>query len=836
MAGISHVLSIAKEALLAHQLSVQVASHNVANVDTEGYTRQSLELVPNQATPIAAGTLGGGVHGDYIARAYDRFMTERINNQQSLLGNLEAQEQSLRVVETIFNEAQGLALNDLLNQFWSSWQDLSNNPEILATRQGVVQAGQLLADQLHTMTAEIIRTRQDIGINLDTAMEDVNSLTQQIAALNVQISTAEGPKASANDLRDRRDELVKELSGLLDITYFENSVGQYTVLMADGHSLVETDEYWRVDWSNNQLYWVNQDIEGNETSRAVGSGAELGGKIGGWLEIRGELAENDPSNFMGRLDALANSLIRELNQQHTQGVGLQYFDSTLLGAETAKNTAVITGVVDASTASETIAAGTITINDRTVGQISGGTAVNGLAMTKAANAATAINNALTGVDAKLTTLVAGSAVNAAAIQAGDTISFTVNGATIDYTVVAGDVGNNATFAANLAAEVNSDLATYNATTANLPPEVTVKAEVGDATNGGVLNSLVFSNENAGDESDITIDNLTGTFAGAATTSDLGLDGLAGTAYGADASHNTGEITLFATTPLSVSAGNDDTYLAQLGLDSVAGDTTTNDGKFTYNPSASDPVLIQGYQYANELVGDGGSFDIWLYNSDGSLALPQAVTVSTARLYSLQDAVDAINNAVVNAAGPGNTWLTATINQNRIQLNPDSSHAFAFANDTSNFLQISGLNTFFTGHSAGSIAINDTIVNNLNHIAAGTVGTNGEILSGDNTNVLTITTVASRDDIAFRGGADNSLNGFYNALVGDIGNLGRTISRSVEFNTLVANQMSEMRDSVSGVSLDEEMANLIKYQQAFTAASRLINMSDEMLQTLLDSVR
>ncbi|MEW6594409.1 MAG: flagellar hook-associated protein FlgK [Thermodesulfobacteriota bacterium] len=836
MAGVSHVLSIAKEALLAHQLSIQVASHNVSNVDTQGYTRQSLRLTPNEATPIAAGSLGGGVRGDFIARAYDRFMTERINNQQSLLGNLQAQEQSLRVVETIFNEAQGLALNDLLNQFWASWQDLTNNPEVLATRQGVVQAGQLLADQLHTMTAEIIRTRQDIGINLDTAVEDVNSLTQQIAALNVQITTAEGPKASANDLRDRRDELIRELSSLLDITYFENSVGQYTVLMADGHSLVETDEHWRVDWSNNQLYWVNQDINGNETKRAVGSGAELGGKIGGWLEIRSELTENDPTNFMGRLDALTNSLIRELNQQHTQGVGLLRFDSALTGAETAKNTAVITGTVAAANAATSIAAGTITINDRSIGAIAGGTAVNGLAMTKAANAVDAINKAITGATARLTTLVAGVAVDAANIQAGDAISFTVNGAAVSYTVVAGDVGNNATFAANLAAEVNADLAAYNATTSNLPPGVTVKARVGDTTNGGPLNALVFYNENAGDDSAITIDNLSGTFGGAATTSDLGLDGLDGNTYSADATHNTGEITLFATSPLRVEAGNDDTYLAQLGLDSVSGDTVANDGKFTYNPSANDPVLIQGYQYANELVGDGGSFDLWLYNRDGSLALPQAVTVSTARLYSLQDAVDAINNAVVNAAGAGNTWVTATISQNRIVLTPDSSHSFAFANDTSNFLQIAGLNTFFTGHSAGSIGLNDTILNNLNLMAAGTVGANGQILSGDNTNALAITTVASRDDIAFRGASTNSLNGFYNALVGDIGNLGRTISRSVEFNTLVVNQMNEMRDSISGVSLDEEMANLIKYQHAFTAASRLIKMSDEMLQTLLDSVR
>jgi len=832
MAGVSHVLSIAKEALLAHQLSIQVASHNVANVDTPGFTRQALQLLPNEATPIGAGSLGGGVRGDYIYRNYDRFMTERLIQQQSLLGNLEAQEQSLRVVEPIFNEAQGLALNDLMNQFWSAWQDLSDNPEILATRQAVVQAAQLVGDHFQTMNQEIVRARQDIGINLDTAISDVNSLTQQIAALNVQISTAEGPKFSANDLRDQRDELVKQLSELLDISYFENKIGSYTVLLADGHTLVEDDTYWQVDWAQNKLYWKASDDEGD--GRALGTGAELGGKIGGWLEIRGELIDGDPNNFMGRLDALANGLIREINQQHSQGVGIVKFDSALIGAETAPNTSVLTGTVDATSAAKDIEAGAITINGREIGEIEGAAAVNGLAMTKAANAVTAINEAVTGVRARLTTLVAGSAVDATNLQAGDTISFTVNGVTIDYTVVAGDVGNDATFAANLAAEINSDINTYNATASNLPPEITIQAKVGDGTNGGELNAIVFYNTNEGDESGITIDNLSGTFGGGATTSDLGLDSLEGNTYTADATHNTGQITLFSSSRYEVDGGNDDTYLSQLGFDSVPGDTVSNDGKFSYEPATGDSPLIIGYDYGDQFVSDNKSFDIWLYNSDGTLALPQAVSVDMTRVYSLQDAVDAINNAIQNATS-GSTWVVATIDQNRIRLTPDSSHAFAFGGDTSNFLQIAGLNTFFTGSGAGSIAVNDTILDDLNRIAAGTVGSNGEIFPGDNTNALALTNLEHKGDITFTGGKTNSINGFYNSLVGDIGNLSRTISRSVEFNNLISNQMNELRDSVSGVSLDEEMANLMKYQHAYTAAARLISMSDEMLLTLLDSV-
>jgi len=176
MSGISHVLSIAKEALLTHQLSIQVAAHNIANVDTPGYTRQSLRLETNNAAPVSAGLLGGGVRGSVILRNYDQFMVQRLAGQESDLGSLQAQQESMRLVETVFNEAPGLAINDLMNQFWSSWQDLADNPEISATRQATIQSSQLLIDQLHTMSGELTQAKFDIGISLDTAIDDVNAL------------------------------------------------------------------------------------------------------------------------------------------------------------------------------------------------------------------------------------------------------------------------------------------------------------------------------------------------------------------------------------------------------------------------------------------------------------------------------------------------------------------------------------------------------------------------------------------------------------------------------------------------------------------------------------
>jgi flagellar hook-associated protein 1 FlgK len=90
-------------------------------------------------------------------------------------------------------------------------------------------------------------------------------------------------------------------------------------------------------------------------------------------------------------------------------------------------------------------------------------------------------------------------------------------------------------------------------------------------------------------------------------------------------------------------------------------------------------------------------------------------------------------------------------------------------------------------------------------------------------------------VRFTGGKSDTLDGFYNTLVGDIGLKGRTVDRDYEYNTLITDQMTAMRDATSGVSLDEEMADLIKFQQAYSAAAKLITSADEMMQTLLQAV-
>ncbi len=839
MAGIGQVLNIAKEALLAHQQAVAVSGHNIANVDTPGYTRQSLTLKATVPTPEGAGFFGNGVRSMEINRHYDQFMVKRLTGQNSSLKNLQAQQESLRLVETSFNEAPGLAVNELMSEFWASWQNLADYPESMASRDATIQNAQILIDQFHSMTTEIAQTRVDIDTSLSAAVNDVNSLTAQLARLNAEIASSESDLNQQNDLRDKRDVLLNDLSEFIDINYFEVNTGAYTIMMADGHTLVENNEAWQVDWADDELQWVTTANDGGTVKVPVGDGAEMGGRIGGWMEIYNNITPGQPENYLGRLDALANAMIREVNQQHSQGVGLVSFSEQLISNDPAADTALLTSTVDTLTSTETIQAGSIEINGRDIGKIDGATSSYGLAQAKTYNAAQAINDAITGVRAKLTTQVAGDAVTPmTALEDGSLINFQVNGVDVNYMVDSNsapppDDQDPGVLAQHVVDEINSALNAYN--TAVSPeniPKITIQAVVGDGTNGGAADSIILRNTKAGDESQIII-------TGADDNAVEQKLGLTSDTYQADSSHNTGELNLFSPdNDIEINGGSDDRFLEQLGLGggNISSTDEGGDGQliFTYTDHGV-PISMQGFDYSDELITDGGSFKMWLYNSDDTLALPQPVEISLERAYDLQDVANAINTSIINASGEPTPMVYATVHDNKLVLTPKDDHKFAFTDDTANFLSTVGLNTFFTGSSADSIGINATVGENLDNLAAGIVNNNGEIFRGDQSNTLLITNIQRDEYVHFTGGTTGTLDEFYNSLVGDIGMKGRTVERNYEYNSLVTNQMSAMRDSTSGVSLDEEMADLIKFQQAYSAAAKLISSSDEMLRTLLQAV-
>ncbi|MBA3037379.1 MAG: flagellar hook-associated protein FlgK, partial [Desulfobacterium sp.] len=258
---------------------------------------------------------------------------------------------------------------------------------------------------------------------------------------------------------------------------------------------------------------------------------------------------------------------------------------------------------------------------------------------------------------------------------------------------------------------------------------------------------------------------------------------------------------------------------------------------TYAAIATDQAVStvdSGLDYYSKI--NVGSFNLWVYDATGAVVGPGATTVNIGAATTLEDleiAIDAVNANINASITTDNTFSITAVN----------GYTFAFSKDTSNVLAALGINTFFSGSSAGDISVNDSISSNTDAIAAARVGTDGAFASGDNVNAIAMSNIQNasmpisiwtcdRINGNTEGSVTSSLEGYYHSLAGSIGTKSAGITSSKSFNEVMYQNLSGLRDSISAVSLDEEMTNLIKYQHAYSAAAKLISIADEMLQTLL----
>jgi flagellar hook-associated protein 1 len=310
MSGISLVLNIAKKALQTQQIAMEVMSHNVANVNTPGYTRQS--PVIETESPYNQGLLkiGMGVRVESVTQAVDNYTTRSIHQNISDLKEYETKTSVLSQLETIFNEATDQGLSQMMNDFWSAWQDLANNPGGMAERTALLEKSESLCSYFHTMSNDLNQIANNLNTSLGTALQDVNQISEKIAALNDKIVAAESSGTPANDLRDERTNLLKELSGYIGNVYLEDENGSVTVMTTDGTALVSGNHHWELTQVGNNIYWNNipKDISKNLT----------GGKIGGWLDLRDEVVPQ----YLANLDEIAGTLIQEVNTLHLTGYTL----------------------------------------------------------------------------------------------------------------------------------------------------------------------------------------------------------------------------------------------------------------------------------------------------------------------------------------------------------------------------------------------------------------------------------------------------------------------------------------------------------------------------------
>lgn len=309
------LLNIGKSAVFASQAAINVTSHNIANVNTPGYTRQEAVLrIATPIVPVPGGYLGMGVNVSSIERRYDRFISGQLLGQEQNYGKSSVMDQVLGQVEQVFNDAGGSGLSNSLNAFFDAWRTLSATPEDTAKRTVLISDANTLVSTMKQMESNILGTIKDMNGEIADVADRVNSIATDIARLNARIVQVEsgGGSAKANDLRDARDGLVTELSGLAEIGILEDKNGSLTVTLGM-RNLVDRETVNRVTTSPNAAGDIGLSLDGVDVTSRIANG-----RLGGLLSSR-EAVESGP---LADLRHLAAALTNEINQLHSAGVGL----------------------------------------------------------------------------------------------------------------------------------------------------------------------------------------------------------------------------------------------------------------------------------------------------------------------------------------------------------------------------------------------------------------------------------------------------------------------------------------------------------------------------------
>lgn len=354
-------LETSLRALHAQQAALQTTGQNVANANTAGYTRQRANL---QATspypsggmnsPQIAGMIGTGTEASSIERIRDQYLDAQYRSGEAQVGYAEMESNILKTVEAIMNDQEGVGLSGAMDEFWSSLQDLSINPNDEGIKTVVREKAVSLTDTFHYLNSALTTAQKDLQAEVDGAKDDINSIATQIADLNQKIGELEPSGYLPNDLYDQRDLLVDKLSSYMDIKVERTSSGSgsnraaagiYTIKVAGAGSseaLVQGNIANKVETVSNGSELEIQ-INGTTVS-PTGSFQSLIRNLGTDQSIY--------KTTIDKLDKLALTLATEFNNIHGNGYkqdGEKGSDFFTLSSENASSTITLSDDIMKST-------------------------------------------------------------------------------------------------------------------------------------------------------------------------------------------------------------------------------------------------------------------------------------------------------------------------------------------------------------------------------------------------------------------------------------------------------------------------------------------------------
>ncbi len=707
---LSGLLNIGQSALNASQAWISVTGNNLANVDTEGYSRQYVDQKDAGGLKYKPGAQPLGVNAQQIMRFFDAFLERSYVKQSTNSSRWDQQDTIMASLENIFNEANRAGVSSSLTNFFNAWQDLALRPDDTAVRESLLSYADNLSDMFGNTMDAIKNIQNEMDVSIKQGVDRVNDIAVAIADLNRQITaqTVDGIN-NPNSLLDKRDQLVRELATLVDVETIDHGKGDFRVQLSTGQPLVEGIVTYELEvmgpraenhLKSGSTYAGNINFVGNDSHEYT---VEIvrGGDAGG----------AEPPQFRVSLDGGKTWLRGEDGQELR-------FDITNSG-KTDENGNPITDEV--------------LVKDLKISFSS-------------------VEN----------------------FHAGDQFDIIPKDGL--YWIEPSRGPQNITPQIGFDGQDNKDRVT-----------------------GGKLAAYYnIRDDNCGRYMD-ELNAVASTLVWEVNRIHSQGAGLSKLTY-AQGQQRVEETDQPLGSPQAILPFADKLQSGNVNFHFY--DRTTGEH--------IDSTMLD--------FGGGANFD--------------------PSVHSLEDVRDAINGMTITRKdGTTVSPLSATIQDGRLLIETvaGSDIEFAMGADSSGLMAALGINTFFSGSGADDIAVNSQVHNNTHLIASGQVNGQFQINAGDNATAtaigklvdkpVTITTLWKTVD-------NQTISQYYANLVTTVGADRRLSKTNTEYHGALTDDLSERVASVTGVNMDEEMSNLIKFQHSYTAAAKLITTADQMLQTLL----
>ena len=314
-------LEISKRGLFTHQAALDTTGHNISNADNKNYARQRVQM--ESANPLYApaynrsstpGQLGQGVKIASIERIRDSFYDDQIISSESSQNYWNAKQLYLTQIENIFNEPSDNTLRSLMDKFWTSWQELANFPADMAHREVVLERGQALVSRIHDAHGKLTLLRQRANQEIHSDVEQINSIAENIRALNEKIMKLQALGDNPNDLMDRRDAALEKLTGFVNVKVGRGDkdelivfIGEQALVQGEIQRKIMTqanptnDGYSQIVWEHNREKVILKN-----------------GRLHSLTQIRDEVI----TRRMSEVDSYATNLADGVNEAHQDGFGL----------------------------------------------------------------------------------------------------------------------------------------------------------------------------------------------------------------------------------------------------------------------------------------------------------------------------------------------------------------------------------------------------------------------------------------------------------------------------------------------------------------------------------